>query len=396
MNLSDNTADGSRLRRLLTGMDQRGASDLHLVAGYRPVYRIHGVLEPADDEQLTAEQTAAMIDLITPDTLRETVNASCDADFSLALDDLAPGLRFRVNVFRNQSRRSACLRLVPREIPSLDWLGFPADLADRIVHRRHGLVLFTGITGSGKTTSMAALVNILNQEGGYRIITIEEPIEYVFPRNAPTIISQREVGVDVPTFYQGLKYGLRQDPDVILVGEIRDRETAQMALSAAETGHLVLSTLHTRDAKGAVTRFVDLFPHDAQDDVRSQLSLSLRFVVTQHLLAAVQPGDKRVLALEVLVNNHAVASAIRFGKIEALETAIQTGRRDGMVTLDENLRRLVTEGRITANVARPYSKDPDGSFPAAFESRQPCRKCGYLLIGLPEPRCPECGTPFTP
>jgi twitching motility protein PilT len=356
----DDTTDAGLLRDLLAEMVDRDASDLHLVADYRPIYRIHGVLTPARDERLTPEQTAAMVDQVLPDGLRERFESTHDCDFSTTLAHAGRSMRFRVNAFANQRRRGACFRRVADEIPSLDWLGFPHDLAERIIFSPHGLILFTGITGSGKTTSMASLINLLNTQGGYRIITIEEPIEYVFPKTAGSVVSQREVGIDVPTFYDGLKFGLRQDPDVILVGEIRDHATAEMALAAAETGHLVFSTLHTRDAKGAVTRFVDLFPRDTQDDVRGQLSLSLRYVVAQHLLPSAVPGEKRVLALEVMSTNFAVASAIRLGKIEALETAIQTGRRDGMFTLDDQLAALFQQNRITAEIVRRHAKDPDG------------------------------------
>ncbi len=206
-------------------------------------------------------------------------------------------------------------------------------------------------------------MNLLNQDGGYRIITVEEPIEYVHQRINSTVITQREVGRDVDSFYDGLKYGLRQDPNVLLIGEIRDRDTAQMALSAAETGHLILTTLHTRDAKGAVTRLVDLFPHEAQDDVRTQLSLSLRSVISQHLLPPVSGEGKRVLAVEILHVNTPVRAGIKFGKIDSIESAIQTGKRDGMLTLDDDLQRLLTEGRISSDTARRFAKDPDGLAP---------------------------------
>ncbi len=375
-------------------MVERGAADLHLVVGYRPVYRVHGGLEPVGDTPLTAEQTAAMIDAILPVSIREMPERPSDCDFSAEIDHTGGSERFRVNLFIHQGQCGACFRRVPVEIPTLEWLGFPTDLADRIVHRTNGLVLFTGITGSGKTSSMAALVNILNDEGGYRIVTIEEPVEYVFPKNERSVVSQREVGADVPTFDSGLRFALRQDPDVILVGEIRDRPTAEMALAAAETGHLVFSTLHTRDAKGAVTRFVDLFPRDSQDDVRTQLSLSLRYVISQHLLPSAVPGERRILALEVMYNNHAVGTAIRSGKIEKLESAIQTGRRDGMITLDDQILRLVKEGRITAEVGSRHAKDAEGTFGWSVGDLQVCRKCGYRLKGLLERRCPECGTPF--
>jgi twitching motility protein PilT len=240
---------------------------------------------------------------------------------------------------------------VPTVIPTFEWAGFPLALAERIAFLRDGLVILTGATGSGKTTSLAMIVNLLNQQGGYRIITVEEPVEYIFPRALNSIVTQREVGADVLTFADGLKYGLRQDPDVILVGEIRDRETAQMALSAAETGHLVLSTLHTRDAKGAVTRFADLFSPDAQRDVRSVLALSLRAVVSQRLLPGVERGTKRHLALEVLWNTHPIASAIRSGKVESIDNYLLTSRDEGLVSFDESVRQLLRAGKISRAVA---------------------------------------------
>jgi twitching motility protein PilT len=238
-------------------------------------------------------------------------------------------------------------------------MGFPEGLAQRLLAHQNGLVIITGVTGSGKSTTLAALIHILNQQGGHRVITVEEPIEYVHRPMSTTVVTQREVGRDVDSFYDGLKYGLRQDPDVVLIGEIRDRDTAQMALSAAETGHLILTTLHTKDAKGAVTRLVDLFPHEAQDDVRTQLSLSLRSVVSQHLLAPAAGEGKRVLALEIMHVNTPVRIAIKFGKIDSIESAIQTGRRDGLLTLDDDLQRLVTTGRISLETARKYAKNAD-------------------------------------
>jgi twitching motility protein PilT len=250
----------------------------------------------------------------------------------------------------------ACFRIIPAEIPDFQWAGFPLELADTLAHFRDGLVLISGVTGAGKTTTLAMIINLLNQEGGYRIITVEEPIEYIFPPHAKSVLTQREVGGDVQSFADGLKYGLRQDPDVILVGEIRDRETAQMALSAAETGHLVFSTLHTRDAKGAVSRYADLFPQSVHTEIRSQLSMSLRAVVSQHLLPSVD-DSKRVLALEIMFNNSPIASAIRFGKVEAIDNSIVTGRAEGMVSLDESLKRLLQAGKISRDVAEHYVTD---------------------------------------
>ena len=342
---------------LHTAVD-RGASDIHLTPGYPVTYRVHGRLD-ADGQPLDADRVSAMIHSVLPERLAGRLDQHKNVDFSIAVEHKGHTQRFRVNVFLSQSQWCACLRYVPPEIPSFDWMGFPEGLAQRLVAHANGLVIITGVTGSGKSTTLAALINLLNHRGGYRIITVEEPIEYVYPRVGSTMITQREVGRDVDSFFDGLKYGLRQDPDIVLVGEIRDRDTAQMALSAAETGHLILSTLHTRDAKGAVTRFVDLFPHEAQDDVRTQLSLSLRSVVSQHLLPPASGEGKRALALEIMHVNTPVRVGIKMGKIESIESAIQTGRRDGMYTLDDDLRRLVTSGAITRDTALRFAKDPD-------------------------------------
>src|SRR5438132_915787 len=232
---------------------------------------------------------------------------------------MTAGVSFRDNVFYTGGQIGACFRVVPSAIPDFAWAGFPVALAERLAGLRDGLVIVTGVTGSGKTTTLAMIVNLLNRSGGYRIITVEDPVEYLFPKIDGSVLTQREVGGDVLTFADGLKYGLRQDPDVILVGEIRDRETAQMALSAAETGHLVFTTLHTRDAKGAISRYADLFPQDVQNEVRSQLAMSLKAIVSQRLLPDVEKGAKRHLALEVLWNIYPIASAIRTGKLESID-----------------------------------------------------------------------------
>jgi twitching motility protein PilT len=358
------------LRALLTGMVGADASDLHVVAGYRPTMRVHGRLAPVDSDVLDGAIVQEMLASVLPERARGQDGTASriddwpkNLDFSFAITHEGEVRRFRGNVFLAHGKVGACFRYIPNQIPSFEWLAFPRALAERIVHQHNGLVIITGITGSGKSTSLAAMVNLLNEEGGYRVITVEEPIEYVYPAEPNSIITQREVGTDVDSFYDGLKYGLRQDPDVVLVGEIRDRETAQMALSAAETGHLILATMHTKDAKGAITRFVDLFPQKSQDDIRTQLSLSLRFVVAQHLLPTTVDGDKRTLALEVLVVNDPVRVGIRFGKIESIESAIQTGKRDGMVTLDDSLQSLLSGGRITLEIARRYAKDPNAIIP---------------------------------
>lgn len=343
---------------LLSGMADAEASDLHLVAGNRPMYRIHGGLSQAREEIVGESEVRAMIEDISPPQVAAKLEGPVDFDFAIQIGRGAGARRFRVNVFATRGSLGACFRAIPNVIPILPELGFPTDLGKRLVAQKNGLILLTGITGAGKTTSLAALIQRINAAGGRRIITIEEPIEYVYPPSAASIVTQREVGVDVPSFYEGLRSGLRQDPDVILVGEIRDRETAQLALSAAETGHVIFATLHTPDAKGAITRLVDLFPTGRQGEIRTQLSMSLRFVVAQHLLPSAT-GGRRVLAMEVLVANFAVRSAIRQGKVETLDSTLQSGGDDGMFSLDSNLRRLLSEEKITLETARAFALDPE-------------------------------------
>lgn len=353
-------ATHEEMRALLHAAADKEASDVHLVPGYPVTYRIHGRLERAGMTVLEQAHIHRLIESILPEGAAGLLESGRkNFDFSVSLEYGGSPCRFRGNVFLSQGNWCACLRHVPDRIPAFEWMGFPEGLAKRLVGHRNGLVIITGVTGSGKSTTLAALVDILNRAGGYRVITVEEPIEYQHGSISSSMVTQREVGRDVDSFFDGLKYGLRQDPDVVLLGEIRDRETARMALSAAETGHLILTTLHTKDAKGAVTRFVDLFPHEAQEDVRTQLALSLRSVVSQHLLPPAVPGDKRALAIEVLHVNQPVRIAIKFGKIESIDSAIQTGKRDGMVTLDEDLQRLMTAGRISPETARRFAKDPD-------------------------------------
>lgn len=349
----------AELVALLEAAIEREASDVHLVPGYPPTFRIHGQLRSAGDAALDPEQTRHMIETLVPERARGQIDLSKNLDCSVALAYRGTESRFRASVYLSQGNWCACLRHIPHEIPTLEWLGFPEELAQRLVSHGNGMVILTGVTGSGKTASLAALVNLLRRDESKRVLTVEEPIEYLHPPGIGGIVTQREVGRDVDSFADGLKHGLRQDPDVILVGEIRDRETAQMALSAAETGHLILTTLHTRDAKGALTRLVDIFPQETQDDIRGQLAMSLRSVVCQHLLPSADEGEKRVLALEVLHVNQPVQVAIRAGKIETIESAIQTGKRDGMYMLDDELQRLVKEGRITVETARRYAKDPN-------------------------------------
>src|SRR5262245_39665023 len=346
-----------RLTNWLSHAVESGASDLHLIADHPPVLRMHGDLIEIPEPPLAGTTLSELLaSICTPDMLAR-LNAEKNIDFSLELPLAGQPGRFRANLFYAGRSLAGCFRVVPTEIPDFDWAGFPIDLAKRLAFLRDGLVIVTGATGSGKTTTLAMIVNAINQAGGYRIITVEDPIEYVFPKAANSVVSQRELGPDVLTFADGLKFGLRHDPDVILVGEIRDRETAQMALSAAETGHLVFTTLHTRGGKGAISRYSDLFPQDVQRDIRMQLAMSLKAILSQRLLPDIEKGAKRHLAVEVLWNTNPIASAIRQGKLESIDNYLMTGREDGMVSIDESIRRLLLDGKISRPTAEQNVRD---------------------------------------
>ncbi|MCP4785198.1 MAG: PilT/PilU family type 4a pilus ATPase [Fuerstiella sp.] len=347
------------ISRWLAQAVESGASDLHLVVGHPPILRLHGELKALDERILDEQFAEAELLPLCPHEQRETFRETRNLDFALRLALDGGEQRFRANYFFSGQHIGACFRVIPSEIPDFDWAGFPYELAERLVSIRNGLVLIAGVTGAGKTTSLAMLIDLLNQRGRCRIITIEDPIEFIHGRYRNSVVTQREVGQDVQSFADGLKYGLRQDPDVLLVGEIRDRETAQLALSAAETGHLVFSTLHTRDAKGAVSRLTDLFPEAVQSDIRSQISLSLRAVISQHLVPGAETGGKRELAMEIMINNAPIRSGIRSGKFESIDNNIQTGRADGMLTLDDSIRKLLRQGRISRTTAEHFISSPE-------------------------------------
>ncbi|MEK6258900.1 MAG: PilT/PilU family type 4a pilus ATPase [Planctomycetota bacterium] len=344
--------------RLLSVAVRAGASDVHLIGGFPPSLRLHGNLVQLEAPPLDAAWLHDLLNCFCTEHMVQRLHEEKGLDFAFALNLDDQRIRFRANLFYAGRQLGACLRIIPARIPDFGWAEFPIELARRLAACRDGMIVVTGPAGSGKTTTLAMIVNLINQAGGQRIITIEEPLEYEFPRASSSVVTQREVGIDVPTFADGLKYGLRQDPDVILVGEIRDYETAQIALSAAETGHLVFTTLHTRDAKGAISRYADLFPHEAQRDVRSQLALSLRAIIAQRLLPDIEPGQKCHLALEILWNTFPIASAIRVGKLESIDNYLTTSREDGMVSFDESVRRLFEDSRISRTIAEQNVRDP--------------------------------------
>ncbi len=355
--LTEAPASQISLDSLLEEAVATDVSDIHLVPGNAPAMRRHGVLQSVPGAVLSADDVEAMITLICPADRRAELDGARNMDFALRRDVGGSPRRFRVNAFYAGGLPACCLRLILERVPDALWTGFPTYVLERITQYRNGLVLFTGITGSGKSTSLAMLIERINNLGGRRIITLEDPVEYVFDAKPNTVITQREVGVDVRSFAEGLKYGLRQDPDVVLVGEIRDRETAQLAVTAAETGHLVFATLHTADAKGAITRLTDMSSPEMQNELRTQLALSLRAIVSQHLLPPAD-DDRRVLAMEVMFNSLAIRSAIRSGKVESIDDAILAGKADGMLSLDQCLRTLVDSQRITLDTALRYANNP--------------------------------------
>jgi twitching motility protein PilT len=353
--------EGNALEGLLIDMAQRGASDLLLVAGVPPVFRIAGRLARTTDAAFSTDDINGLLAPLVSARLREKVDAEGAADFSLRLgraasDEDRRAWRFRVNVHRQRGTLAASIRALPTDVPTLQQLRLPPSLAE-LVKPQRGLLLVCGPTGSGKSTTLAALIGEINRNEARHIITIEDPIEYEH-RNTASIIEQVEVGRDAPSFAAALRASLRQDPDVILVGEMRDLETVATALTAAETGHLILSTLHTSDAAQALHRIVDVFPPSQQTQIRQQLALSLNAIVVQHLIPR-SDGKGRAVAVEVLLANHAVRNHIRTEKLQNLATEITLGKRAGMISLEDSLATLVRDGLITVEDARVRSSRPD-------------------------------------
>ena len=338
---------------LLDVLDRR-ASDLHLAAGARPTIRVRGRLVALEHlPVLRPQDTRELLYAILTNDQRQRLETDWQLDFAYSVSGRA---RFRVNAYFQRSAIGAAFRLIPFEMPTIDELGLPAVLHE-FTRRPRGLVLVTGPTGSGKSTTLAAMIDQINRTREEHILTIEDPIEFLHPHRR-CLVNQRELGSDTPTFALGLKAALRQDPDVILLGEMRDLETIGTALTAAETGHLVFATLHTQDAPQTVDRIVDVFPSAQQSQVRTQLSVALQGVVTQQLLPTAD-GARRVAACEVLVPTPAVRNLIREGKTHQIASALQTGAQVGMQTMDSALATLVRAGAISAKLALERSSTPE-------------------------------------
>src|SRR6266511_1443535 len=332
----------------------RRASDLHLTAGAPPTIRLHGdLIRLADYPILSPRALQGMIYAILPQKMRERLEGELELDMSYALPGKA---RFRVNVYYQRDSIGAAFRLIPYEIKTVESLGLPSVVADLARYPR-GFVVVTGPTGSGKSTSLAGMVDIVNRERSAHIMTVEDPIEFLH-KHQQCIVNQREVGADTHSFSQALKHVLRQDPDVILVGEMRDLETISTAITAAETGHLVFATLHTQDAPQTIDRIIDAFPPHQQQQIRVQLSTTLQGVVTQQLLQT-WDGRSRTVAAEVLICTPAVRNLIREGKVHQIYSIMQAGGRFGMQTMDQALATLVKEGKISQQLAYERSHDPE-------------------------------------
>jgi twitching motility protein PilT len=338
---------------ILLEVMERDASDLHLTAGSPPMIRHHGRLHAMDQPRLTPQMTREVIYSILTNDQRQRLETDWQIDLAYSIPSKA---RFRVNAYFQRASLAAAFRLIPSEMPALADLGLPAVLAE-FTKKPRGFVLVTGPTGSGKSTSLAAMLDLINDTRHEHILTIEDPIEFLH-KHKRCIVNQRELGADAPSFAAGLRAGLRQDPDVILVGEMRDLETISTALTAAETGHLVFATLHTQDAAQTVDRIVDVFPPDQQQQVRVQLSVALQGIVTQQLLPTAD-GQGRIAACEVLVPTPAVRNLIREGKTHQIYSALQTGGQFGMQTMDSALAQLVREQKITRELAEARSSSPE-------------------------------------
>ena len=340
------------LDEILIQSVKSGASDIHLTTGRPPSYRIDGVLAPIEGERLTPQMLEELLMPLMDVRHRGELQDNGQTDFAYAI----PGVgRFRVNVFKQRGTLASVMRSLPFNIPEPEQLGIPAEVVE-MTSRKRGLILVTGPTGSGKSTTLASLLHVINRTYPYHIITLEDPIEYLH-RHDKSVVNQREIGSDSTNYAQALRAALREDPDVILVGEMRDLETISTAITAAETGHLVFSTLHTIGADKTIDRIIDVFPPNQQQQIRIQLASVLECVVSQQLLKKAD-GSGRVAALEILFANNAVRNLIRESKTYQIASIMQTNKRAGMQTMDDALYDLYMRKLIDADNAVTYAQDP--------------------------------------
>ena len=330
-----------------------GASDLHLEVGVPPVLRIHGHMQPLDSAPLVPDDTDRLMKSITSEDHQQRVREGGGSDFGFSFGKKA---RFRVSVLKAKGHVGMVLRQIPSKLMSLDEIGLPVQVKE-LLFRPRGLILVTGPTGSGKTTTLACMLNMINEERECHIITVEDPIEY-YHEHKKSVVTQREIGVDVPSFEEAIRRGLRQDPDVILVGEMRDLETMSAAITAAETGHLVFATLHTTGAARTVDRIVDAFPTTQQSQIRTQLASGIVAIISQLLLVR-EDGPGRVAAFEILISTPAIQALIRESKTYRVTSEIQTGAKYGMITLDAYLMALYQAGKIAYEDLITKSQDPE-------------------------------------
>ena len=362
--------------RVLETCIKWGASDIHFVTGRPPVLRLHGGLRSLDTKVLDSDDTVALMKSITPDRNQQELQEEGTTDFGFAFGDAG---RFRVSVFRQRGELSLVLRLIPNELLSFEQIGLPKNIAG-LCRRPQGLFLVTGPTGSGKTTTLASMINYINETLDRHIVTVEDPIEY-YQYHKKSIINQREVGIDVPSFAEALRRVLRQDPDVILVGELRDLETIESAVRAAETGHLVFSTLHTTGCQGTITRLIDAFPVNQQEQLRVQLSTNLVAVLSQALCPKIG-GKGRIAAYEFMLVTPAISNLIRENKTYRIDSAIQTGKKYGMQLMDDHLwdlfnRKLIDRETMIDKARRPADiEEKADNAAAATLSRTPQKDQG--------------------
>lgn len=341
------------INEILIDAIEKKASDVHITVGRPPVFRIHGHLDPVGDESLTSQDTEQLVNEIITPRMKRVLDEVGEADFSYAIPNQG---RFRVNAYKQRKSFGLAIRVLQPGVPNISSLGLAPCVRD-LCGLPRGLVLCTGPTGSGKSTTLAAMIDLINRTRSAHVITIEDPIEYLY-RHGTCIINQREVGDDTMNFANALRASLREDPDVILVGEMRDLETISTAVTAAETGHLVFSTLHTTSAAQTIDRIIDVFPPNQQQQIRTQLASVLQAVLSQQLLPTAD-GRGRVLAQEVLLMNDATRNIIRENKVHTLNTVMQTSIKSGMQPMDYALAQLVNSRKLSYNEALAHCSEPD-------------------------------------